>query len=166
MYVPNDADDFARDNAVSRKTENQMPAQRILVRKIEFRKCLADQRYRWRGREIRFIEQTATKQWNSHHGEIVRAGWDVISGVGRSRLPWWIADNLKGEGDTAIHHGQRTRDGRILHAGLGRKKNHCQSNFRNSQASAGATRTCRLPCASAFDEFLLGIRASCGKHGG
>src|SRR5947207_10466823 len=39
-------------------------------------------------------------QWNSHHGEIVRAGWDVISGVGRSRLPWWIADNLKGEGDT------------------------------------------------------------------
>src|SRR6266487_7193994 len=103
---------------------------RILVRKIEFRKCLADQRYRWRGREIRFIEQTATKQWNSHHGEIVRAGWDVISGVGRSRLPWWIADNLKGEGDTAIHHGQRTRDGRILHPGLGRKTHHqffCES---------------------------------------
>jgi len=80
-----------------------MPAERILVGEIAFGERLADERYRWRGRQIRFIEQTATKQWNSHHGEIAWAGRDIISGVSRSRLPRRIADNLKGEGDTAIH---------------------------------------------------------------
>ena len=124
MDVPNDADNFARDNTVGRKTEHEMPAQRILVMKIAFGQRFADQHHGCRGRGIRFVEQTAANQWNSHDGEIARAGRDVISGVGRSRLQRWIADDLKGDGDAAIHNGQRTGDSRILHAGLGLKARH------------------------------------------
>ena len=121
MYVPDDADNFARDDAVGRKAEREMPAQWIFVRKVAFGQRFADQCHRRRGKGIVVVEQTATKQRNAHHGEIARAGGDVIGGVGCPWLQRWMADNMKAEGDGAIHDGQWTGNSRILHSGLGLK---------------------------------------------
>ena len=119
MDVADDADNFARDNAVGGKTEREISAQRILVRKITFGERFADQHHGRRGGGIPFLEQTATKQRNSHHGEIARAGRDVISRVGCPRGQSGVSDNLKSEVDAAVYDRQWTGDSEVLDPRLG-----------------------------------------------
>src|SRR5579875_3188999 len=101
-----------------------MPAQRIFVREIAFCQSLADQRHRRRGRAIRRVEEATANEWNSHHGKVSWTHRNVICGIGRSFLERWVTRYLKREADAAIHNWQWTRNGRILHAGLGLKTPH------------------------------------------
>src|SRR5437867_11236127 len=106
MDVSDDADNFARNNSVGRKTECEMPAERIFVGKVAFGQSFADERYGCGGRRIVFAEQTTAKQWNAHHGTIARTGGGVIRCVRPSRSQRRAADNLKSEGDAGMPNGQ------------------------------------------------------------